>query len=481
MSKVVKGFIWSSIERFSVQGFSFLFSILIARLVSPSAYGLVAIIQVFLSFSQIFIDSGFANALIQKKNKTDIDFYTVFIFSAIISLVLYVVLFFAAPLIAVFYAQPELSIMIKISSLSLIFSGLSIVQRSLLTINLDFKKQAKAGIISVLISGTVGVICAYLGLGAWALVVQSVLLQIFQSILLILYSRWIPKWKFSKTSFKTLFTFGSKLLTANILTNITINAYSLIIGKFYTSSDLGFYNRAFTLAQYPSSNISYVLMRIVYPVECEIQDNKERLLETYYQYMRLGCFIIFPLMMLVAVLAKPLLGVVLTEKWVPAAVYLSILSMAFILYPYIDNMGQLLYVIGKSDLALKGVLVKRFANIVILLLALPFGLEVLAFSLVVGNMLEVFISAWLLRKEFGVSVRKQLASTGNIWFISLLAAFAAFVGMMCFDSYYLQLLAGGFGGIVVYLLGTWLFQLEEAKIFISLWDNICSKKEYKHE
>lgn len=476
MSKISKGFIWSSIDRFSIQGFSFLFSILIARLVSPSAYGMVAMVQVFLSFSQVFIDSGFANALIQKKNRTDIDYYTVFIFNLSISLFLYVMLFLAAPWIADFYVQPELETLIRVLSLTLVFSSLSIVQRSRLTIILDFKKQAKAGIISVLISGTVGVTCAYCGLGVWALVIQSVLSQFIQSALLIFYSRWVPKWRFSKISFISLFSFGSNVLAINILTNITINAYNLIIGKFYTSADLGYYNRAFSLVQYPSSNISYVLMRIIYPVECELQDDGERLLEAYYKYMRLSCFIIFPLMLLVAVLAKPLLGVVLTEKWVPAAVYLSILSMAFILYPYIDNMGQILYVVGKSRLALKWTVVKRLINITTLLIALPFGIKALAFSLVVSNILDVFISAYLVKKLFGVSVGSQLSKTSCIWLISLITAFMAFIGMIAFDSYWFQLLVGGFAGVITYLLLSFLFRLEERKVFVVLWKGIYCKK-----
>ena len=476
MSKVSKGFIWSSVERFSVQGFSFLFSILIARLVSPSAYGLVAMVQVFLSFSQVFVDSGFANALIQKKNRTDIDYYTVFIFNLSISLFIYVVLFISAPFIAGFYNQPELCSLVRILALTLVFSALSIVQRSRLTIALDFKKQAKAGAISVVLSGIVGISCAYNGLGVWALVIQSVSVQFIQSFLLMVYSQWIPRLEFSKASFKGLFSFGSKLLLMNVLTSLTINAYNLIIGKFYTSSDLGYYNRAFTLAQYPSSNISYILMRIIYPVECELQDDRERLISAYYKYLRLSCFIIFPLMILVAVLAEPLLGIVLTEKWVPAAVYLSILSMAFILYPYIDHMGQLICVIGKSGLVLKWGVVKRISNIVILLLALPFGIKALAFSLVIGNVVEVAISAALVSKEFGIPVCRQIGATGSIWGIALVAGAVAFFCLLFFDSYWIQLLLGGLAGAVTYVVLTFLFRLDERQIFVQLFKNMRHNK-----
>ena len=236
MSQVSKGFFWSAVERFSIQGVSFVLGIIIARIVSPSAYGLIVMIQVFITFSQLFIDGGFANALIQKKDRNDTDYCTVFIFNMGIALLLYLLFFLCAPLIARFYVEPQLITITRVIALNLIFSSLSIVQKTRLTINLDFKTQTKAGLIAVIISGTTGVFCAYAGLEVWALVIQGLLNQLIGSIMLMYYSRWRPRMVFSVDSFRRLFSFGSKLMLSNILTGIYINLNNLIIGKKYTSA-----------------------------------------------------------------------------------------------------------------------------------------------------------------------------------------------------------------------------------------------------
>ena len=285
MSQVARGFVWSGIERFSIQGISFILSIIIARIVSPSSYGLIVMIQVFLSFSQIFIDGGFANALIQKKERTEIDYYTVFLFNMAVAIGLYLVFFFAAPSIADFYHEPQLTDLTRVISLNLIFSSLSIVQKARLTIALDFKTQTKAGILAVLISGICGVICAYSGMEVWALVVQGLVSQIIISLALMWYSRWLPKLQFSKMSFKKMFSFGSKLMANNLITGIYINLANLIIGKKYSAADLAFYNRGFTLTQFPSANIAEVMNRIIFPVLSRLQDDRKELIDAYEKYL----------------------------------------------------------------------------------------------------------------------------------------------------------------------------------------------------
>ena len=281
MSQVAKGFLWSGIERFSIQGIGFILSIIIARIVSPSSYGLIVMIQVFLSFSQIFIDGGFANALIQKKDRTEIDYYTVFLFNLGVAIGLYVLFFLSAPYIADFYNEPQLTNLTRIISLNLIFSSLSIVQRARLTIALDFKTQTKAGLIAVVVSGTIGVICAYSGLEVWALVIQSLASQVIISLSLMYFSRWMPKMRFSINSFIKMFDYGSKLMANNVVTGIYINLANLIIGKKYSAVDLAYYNRGFTLSQFPSSNIAEIMNRIIFPVLSRVQDDRQQLIEKY--------------------------------------------------------------------------------------------------------------------------------------------------------------------------------------------------------
>lgn len=461
MSKITQGFLWSSIERFSIQGASFLLSILIARMVSPSAYGLIVMIQVFISFSQLFIDSGFANALIQKKDRTDADFSTAFIFNLIVSVILYAILFAAAPLIADFYNEPRLTLITRVISLNLIISSLSIVQRCRLTIMLDFRTQAKVGLTAVIISGGVGLFCAYSGMEVWALVIQSILCQLLTSILLNVYSHWIPKLVFSYSSFKQLFSFGSRLLVGSVITNIYLNLYNLIIGKFYSPADLGFYNRGYTLAQYLPANIYSILSRIVYPIECELQDDREKLIRIHYKYMRLTYYIISPTMILLAVLAKPLISVVLTEKWIPAAPLLSIISLTYLISPLSQYTLQMLNVIGRSKLFLKSILTNRFFSFIILIITLPFGIEALTWGIFASTAIEYFIALYAFSRAMKVSIRNQLGAVTDILLPSLLTGGITLLLYLLLDGDYIQLLVGGLTGLSTYIAMTFLLKLEE--------------------
>lgn len=331
--QAVKGMVWSAVERFSVQGVQFILGIIIARLVSPSEYGLIAMLGIFLAIAQTFIDSGFSSALIQKKDRTDIDYSTAFYFNLAIAVIVYGILFLTAPLIADFYEESQLEVITKWIGLNLIISGFSIVQRAKLTVKLDFKTQAKASLLAVLFSGVVGVVLAYKGFGVWALVIQALLNNLLDTLLLWICTKWMPSFVFSWNSFKTLFSFGSKLLLSGLLHTVYINLYSLVIGRKYSATDVGYYNRAYSLAQFPSINIVGIITRVIYPVQCEMQGDDEQLNRSFIQYLRISCYIIFPLMVGLSVLAKPLVLVLLTEKWLPMSDLLSILCIAYMWYP----------------------------------------------------------------------------------------------------------------------------------------------------
>lgn len=469
MSTVSRGFIWSGIERFSIQGISFLLSILIARIVSPSAYGLIVMIQVFLTFSQLFIDGGFTNALIQKKDRNETDYCTVFIFNMGVAVLLYILFFFCAPLIAQFYEEPELTSITRVISLNLIFSSLSIVQKTRLTINLDFKTQTKAGLFAVIISGTIGIICAYVGLEVWALVIQGLLNQLIISVMLMFYSRWQPRLIFSVQSFKRLFSFGSKLMLSNLLTGIYINLNNLIIGKKYTSADLAFYNRGFTLSQFPSSNVAEVMNRIIYPVLSEVQDDIDELKKAYYKYLHLSLFIVLPLMGLMIVLAKPLIIVLLTEKWINAVPYIQIFCLNFMLYPIILQSSNPVAAIGHSGVLLKYQLIKRGVSLAILIYTFTISIRAICWGVVVGSLFEVVINALILRKEIGVGIRTQVKTQ-----IDVVLAVAASCGLVYFftcivENEYLQLFIGGVLGVAIYFIITVLFNIAEKDILIQFY------------
>lgn len=476
MSQVARSFAWSAVERFSVQGISFLLSIIIARIVSPSSYGLIVMVQIFLSFSQLFIDSGFSNALIQKKDSDETDFCTVFFFNLGVAIGLYLILFFLAPLIAKFYEEPRLTSVTRIISLNLILSSLSIVQKTRLTINLDFKTQTRAGLIAVIISGTIGVICAYKGLEVWALVVQGVVNQFIISVALMFFSRWWPKPIFSIQSFKRLFGFGSKLMLANILSSLYVNLTNLVIGKKYSSADLALYNRGFNLSQFPSTNLSDVLNRVIYPIIVRVQDDIEALRKEYLKYLHLSYYIILPLMGLLFVLARPLIDALLTEKWLDAVPYLQIFCINFMFYPLQLQSGNPVAALGHSGILLKAQIVKRIVSFVILIFSLTISIPAVCWGILASSAIEVFINIYICRKEIKIGFREHLKTLLDVILIVGIICVIVFFTVKLIPNSMLKVLIGGFMGITLYLLATWIFNIKEKEYLIQMKTKVKERK-----
>ncbi len=471
MSQVARSFVWSGIEKFSIQGIGFILSIIIARMVSPSSYGLIVMIQVFLSFSQLFIDSGFSKGLIQKKDRTEIDYYTVFIFNMAIAIGLYIVFFFAAPFIAEFYNEPQLTVLTRVISLNLLFSSLSIVQRTRLTIALDFKTQTKVGLLAVVISGITGVVCAYSGLEVWALVASGLVSSIVVSLSLMWFSRWTPKFQFSVESFKKMFSYGSKLLANDILTSIYYNLANLVIGKKYTAADLAFYNRGFSLTQFPSVNIAETMNRVIFPVLTRLQDDRQKLIEAYTKYLHLSNYIILPLMMLLLVLAHPLIEVLLTEKWLMAVPYIQIFSLNFMLYATLLQSGNPVLAIGHSGILLKYQFVKRTVSFVILIISLGISVTAVCWGVLLSTAFEVAINMYVLKKDLGVGFLKQIRPQIDVFVSVCFVGLCVYFWTLLTDNAYLQLFVGGILGLVIYLAVTFIFNLREKQmiqqVFIS--------------
>lgn len=475
MSRTSKGIIWSFVERFSSQGIGFIVSVVIARLVAPEMYGLIALTMVFLSFAQVFIDSGFGNALIQRQNRTDEDYNTVFIFNMVVAIVLYVGFFFAAPLISDYYDEPRLTLLTRFVALNLIISSLCIVQRTRLNIMLDFKTQTKATIIATAIGGAVGIVLAYQGFEVWALVIQQLTSQVITTILLIYYSRWTPKMQFSYISFRSMFSFGSKLLINNVITSIYINIANLFIGKYYSPTSLAFYNRGFTLSQLPSTNIEAVLQRIIYPLTCEVQHNRERLVQTYYKYLHFSHFIILPLMTLLCVLSTPLVSVLLTDKWLPAAEYVSLFSINFMFYSWIDQSGSVTNAVGRSDLNLKGTFFKRPIAFVLLFIALGISVRAICIATIFTSFVELLTNMYFTKKVVSITLFQQLKSQADVITANVFMGVIAYLASHFFDTAIYQLLAGGIVGVISYVILTYVLRLDERKLIANVIKNIEDK------
>ena len=459
--KTIKTVSWSAIERFSVQAMQFVITVILARIVAPSEFGLIAMLAVFIAIAQSFVDSGFSSALIQKKDRTEIDFSTVFYFNICISFLAYLILFLSSPYIAKFYREPVLELVCKWMGLSLIIQGLSVVQIAKLTISLDFKTQAKASIIAVLISGLFGVYLAYIGYGVWALVVHSLLNNLINTLLLWLFAKWIPKLIFSKNSLNTLFSFGSKLLLSGLLHTIYINLYTLVIGRKYSAVDVGYYNQASQTTRFPSVSLMAIISRAIYPIQCKIQDENELLNSSFINYLRMSCYIIFPIMIGVAVTAKPLIIVILKDKWLPMANLLSILCLAYMWNPIMVINSQILNVKGRSDYFLKSEIIKKIAGVLILLVTIPFGLSAICFGILLYSICDMIIIIYYSKKVIKIGYLKQFRSIFPIFAMSVIMGIIVYFSIESIINVYLQLVSGVLIGILSYISLSMLFNVKE--------------------
>ncbi|MBR4677201.1 MAG: lipopolysaccharide biosynthesis protein [Bacteroidales bacterium] len=397
-SQAIHGTIWSFVERFSTQAVHFALTIIMARLLTPNDYGLIGMLAIFISLSQVFIDGGFSTALVQRQDRTDEDFSTVFYINLSVSVVIYLILFFCAPLIADFYEQPLLVSITRVYSINLIINSLVAVNKTKLVIKVDFKTQSKISLLVAILSGVLGIVAALNDVGVWALVVQMLAQAVFNVIFSFWFVKWFPAKVFSKKSFRKLFKFGSKLLVAQIISNIYSNIYNVVIGKKFTSSDLGFYTRAHQFALFAGGNISQILQRVTFPLLSQIQDNDKRLLDVYKKYLQLVTFIVFPLIMIMFGSAKPLILILLGDKWSGCIILLQIMSFSCLWDCVILSNLNLLYVKGRSDLILKLEIIKKSIAFSILVISMFFDLIIVCVGQAVYSLIALYLNTIYTKK-----------------------------------------------------------------------------------
>lgn len=467
--KTTKGLLWSSVERFSNQGMSFLFSVILARMLAPSDFGIIAMITIFFAVAQSFVDSGFSNALVRKTDRREEDFSTCFFFNIGVGIMAYIVLFLIAPLVANFYNQPILSPIIRITGLGVVLNSLCVVQQALFTIKIDFKSQAKVTLSATIMSGIVGVVLAYQGYGVWALVWQGVVLSLVRMGLLWLMSKWRPTTGFSKSSFNYLFGYGSKLLASGLLDTIYNNIYPIVIGKFYTPAQLGNYSRALSFAQLPSSNITSILQRVTFPVLSTIQDDIPRLQANYRRLLKLSAFIVFPLMTGLAAVAFPMIRIILTPKWEGCSLYLQIICFALMWYPIHAINLNLLQVKGRSDLFLRLEIIKKIVGVCIMCITIPLGITAMCIGMVASSLISLFINTYYTGKLIDFGYLKQMRDLLPVFFNSLLMGSIVCLFIQLFTNDFIKLITGIFIGVFSYIGGASFFSKQELKEFCSLF------------
>lgn len=461
--QAVSGVVWSAAERFSVQGVQFVVMIVMARVLSPSDYGLIGMLAVFIAVAQSLVDSGFSQALIRKQERTRVDESTVFYFNIAVGLLLYGLLYAMSPWVAGFYDSPELEPLMRVVCLGVVFNSLAVVQRARLTLEIDFKTQAKASLTAAIVSGIVGIWMAHTGWGVWSIAAQQLVNLGVNTLLLWLLAKWRPLWTYSWRSFRELFSFGSKLMLSGLLDVLYRNIYLIVIGKVFSAKDLGYYTRAHQFSEFPSSNLTGILQRVTYPVLCKIQNDDEKLASAYRRFLRVSAFLVFPLLVGLSAVAEPLILLLLKEQWLFAATLLQIICFSMMWYPVHAINLNLLQVKGRSDLFLRLEVIKKIIGVVILCATLPFGLVVMCVGQIVSSICGLVINTHYTGKLIQVGFLKQMKDLFPVLITSLLM-WGVVVGVqLFFDTAMWKLLAGILSGILFYLGASWLFRFPELK------------------
>lgn len=459
--KALSGIVWKFFETALTSVFGFFISVILARLLSPSDYGLIGMMAVFIALSEVFIDSGFSDALIQKKNRTDVDFSTVFFFNILVSIICYILLFVSAPLIADFFNAPMLVLIVRVLGLKIVINSFASIQITKLRINVNFKLLAISTLISVVIGGLVGIYLAYMGFGVWSLVYQLLIGSLFQVFVLWLVVKWRPQFVFSKFSLKSLFGFGSKLLLGGLYRLVVSNVYNLVIGRAYSASELGIYTRANQLPEMVSQSLNSVVNSVTFPLLSTVNDDQNRMISVYSKMLTMTAFIVFPIMTLMALLARPFVIVVLTDKWIAVVPLMIWLSFARLTTPITTLNISILTASGRSDLYLKADLLRLPLIVINLVITIPLGVNAVAMGNTIVIIISYFVFAYYPGKFFGYGVFKQSKLLFKIVLSVLLMSIVVIGFLYLSNNNYLSLFIGGLIGIIAYLVFSYILKIEE--------------------
>lgn len=456
-----KGLYWSFFNQFSNYGMQFCVGIVMARLLSPSDYGITALPGVFLAIAAVFQDSGMAGALIRKPEIEEKDYSTLFLYSIGMGILMYAALFFASPYIASYFETPVLIPLVRVTALTFLWGPITTVQYVILKRKLDFKTPTKISIATKVFSAIVGITMAYMGYGLWALVISGVLSGFLNLILIVWAVRWYPRTGWSNESFKYLWGYGNKMLASSLLETAYSNITPLFVAKYYSPADLGVYNRARNYAIMPSQNVTGVIQNVTFPVLSKMQDDDESLARNYRRMLKTTAFVVFPLMMLLAGLARPLIITMITAKWEACIILLQLLCFSLMWYPIHSINLNLLQVKGRTDLFFRLEVIKKIIGLSILVVTLPLGLVVFCIGGIISSLVCLAVNTYYTGKLINVGYLKQMRDLFPTFFLSLVL-FGVILALNQFiSSYLLQILVGGTIGSLVYLGGAYLFKFDE--------------------
>lgn len=457
---VMSNIVWRFAERCGAQGVSFIVSIVLARLLDPEAYGTVALVTVFTTVLQVFIDSGLGNALIQKKDADDVDFSTVFYFNFVVCCLLYVAMYFMSPVIASFYGDESLVNIIRVLCLTLVISGLKNVQQAYVSRTLQFKKFFFSSLAGTIGSAVIGIAMAYMGFGVWALVLQQLINVSVGTAILWLTVKWHPKKVFSFIRLKGLFSFGWKLLVSTLIDTFYNNVRQLIIGKIYSATDLAFFNRGNQFPQIIVTNINTSIDSVLFPALSKEQDNITRVRSMTRRSISVSTYIMAPLMMGLAFCAEPIVSIVLTDKWLACVPYLRIFCITYMFYPIHTANLKAIVALGRSDINLKLEIIKKVVGITLLVSTMWFGVMAMAYSLLVNSIISQIINSWPNKKLLNYGYLEQLKDILPGIFLAIgMGIIISLIELLHLNNIF-TLIIQVVVGAVIYLLGSKIFHLD---------------------
>lgn len=458
--KAISSMLWRFLERCGAQGVTFLVTIVLARLLAPEVYGLMALVSVFTAILQVFVDSGLGNALIQKKDTDDLDFSSVFFFNLFMSIVLYLLLFFCAPLIAAFYHNPELTLVIRVLGIILLIAGVKNVQQAYVSRKLQFKRFFFATLGGTIGAAVIGIAMAYMGFGIWALVAQSLFNTMLDTVILWLTVRWRPQMMFSFARLKVLLRYGWKLLTSALLHTFYTNLRTLIIGKLYTPMDLAYYEKGQSFPTLIVSNINASIDSVLLPTMSGVQDSRESVKAITRRAIVTSSYLMWPMMVGLAVVAKPLVVLLLTEKWLATVPFLQITCFALGLEPLQTANLNAIKAVGRSDIFLKLEIVKKIVSITILLLSMRFGVVAIAVSGLAYSVIATMFNAAPNNKLLGYSYFEQVKDIFPSFVLAILMGAVVYPITLIPMPMILMLLAQVVAGVVFYVGVSAILKLE---------------------
>lgn len=476
---VVTNLFWRLGERFGAKMVQFLVQMILAKMLAPEIWGTIGLILIFIEILQVFIESGLGNALIQKKDADDLDFSTVFYFNCVICGAAYLLMFFAAPLIAWFYKAPELTSAIRVMSLVLVVSGLKNVQQAYVSKNMLFKRFFFATLIGTLTAAVIGIAMAYFGFGLWAIIAQNLINVTIDTCILWITVKWRPKKAFSFQRLKQLYSFGWKLFASSLMEVIYLKLRGLIIGRKYSKEDLAYYTYGEYFPQFITSILNSSIDSVLLPSMASVQDSRENVKNMTRRAIKIGTYILMPFMVGIMVCAGPVVRIVLTEDWLPVIPYLRILCISYAFMPIHTANLNAIKAIGRSDTYLKLEIIKKFVDFASILATMFISVKAMVYGVLVASIISQVINAWPNKKLLNYSYLEQVADMiPQIIASTIMGAVIYLINLV--DIHYLLMLAIQVPlGVIVYIICSKLMHIDSFDYLLDVIKSLLNRKKDK--